>query len=197
MSGRILRSGLFGFKKADVYNYICELDEKAEARIREKDNEIAELKARIDELQKNRDAVVNVLQTAEQSAREIVSRANESAEEMIRKTEREVSEKKGIVNREIEVKRRAIKSYYAAENKKIAQIKSEVERMREASLAAIKRFEAELSEVEHMRENSAIHAQYAMEYGEGVELPKPFDDVERIINVRTIATEKQSNSATA
>lgn len=197
MSGRILRSGLFGFRKADVYNYICELDEKAEARIREKDGEIAELKARLDELQKNRDAVVSVLQTAEKNARDIVSRANESAEELLRKTENEMNEKKGIVNREIEVKRRAIKSYYAAENKKLAQIKSEVEKMREASIAAIKRFESELLVVESMGKNSELHSQYAMEYGEGVELPKPFENVERIINVRTIAAKKNSDSETA
>lgn len=190
MNGRKFRSGLFGFKKTDVYNYICEMDEKAEMRLREKDEEIARLKERLDELQKNRDAIVNVLQTAEKNAQDIVSRAHKDAEEMIQTTEREVRKQKGMVNREIEIKRRAVKNYYAAENKKIARIKDEVERMREASIAAIKRFEAELSEVERMADNSAGRAESVMEYADSAAPPKLFD-VERTIPIQVVGAEKQ------
>ena len=52
MAGKKLRSRLFGFKKSDVFSYICELDEKAETRVLEKEKEITELKDRITDLEK-------------------------------------------------------------------------------------------------------------------------------------------------
>lgn len=186
MSGKRFRKSLFGFNKDDVYNYICELDENVDEKLKAKDKEIAELREKIDEFQSHREEIVNVLRTAEKNAKIIVAEAQKSADEMRSDAEREVNEKKGIINREIEIKRRAIKNYYVTENKKIEQIKSEVERMRRASIEAIKRFEAELSEVERMSDNSSSYVNSAMGYAESASVPDGFSDVERSIPVHVV-----------
>ena len=82
MAGKKLRSRLFGFKKADVFNYICEMDEKAEAKLSEKDKEIAELKAQVEELREERESVMSVLRVAEGKAKEMVEDAKKQAEEI-------------------------------------------------------------------------------------------------------------------
>ncbi len=186
MSGKRFRKSLFGFNKDDVYNYICELDEKVDEKLKAKDKEISDLREKIDEFQSHREEIVSVLRTAEKNAKIIVAEAQKSADEMRSDAEREVNEKKGIINREIEIKRRAIKNYYITENKKIEQIKNEVERMRRASIEAIKRFEAELSEVERMSDNSSSYVNSAMGYAESASVPDGFSDVERSIPVHVV-----------
>jgi len=186
MLGKRLRSRLFGFKKADVYNFISEMDEKAAEKLAEKDKKIEQLRAKVAELEANRDAVVRVLQIAEAKAKEIVSDAEAKADTMRKDTEREIQEKKGIVNREIEIKRKAIKSYYANENKKIDQIKIEVERMRRTSLDAIQNFERQLREVERMTSNSSDYITSAMDYAQTGASLETFDDIERDIPIHIV-----------
>lgn len=183
-----LRRRLFGFKKADVYNFISEMDESTAKKLAEKDEEISKLKERVAELEANRDAVVSVLQIADQKAKEIVSEAEKKAETMRNETENEIKEKKDIINREIEIKRKAIKNYYANENKKIAQIKGEVERMRKASLDAIQNFERQLREVERMTENSGSYVNSAMNYAQTGSALESFDNGERNIPIHIIET---------
>ncbi len=183
-----LRRRLFGFKKADVYNFISEMDESTAKKLAEKDEEISKLKERVAELEANRDAVINVLQIADQKAKEIVSEAEKKAETMRNDTENEIKEKKDIVNREIEIKRKAIKNYYANENKKIAQIKGEVERMRQASLDAIQNFERQLREVERMADNSGSYVNSAMNYAQTGSALESFDRGERNIPIHIIET---------
>ena len=186
MAVKRLRSRLFGFKKSDVIDYICELDEKSEARVLEKEKEITELKERITDLEKNREAIISVLQTAEANAKKMVDSAREEAEEILTKAENDAREKKELVNREIEIKRKAVKNYYMNENKKIEQIRNDVERMRESSLEAIKRFEAELRQVGRMTENSSAYVNSAMEYAERGTNLESFSDVERTIPVHIV-----------
>ncbi len=181
-----LRRRLFGFKKADVYAFISEMDQQATEKLAEKDKEIEELKAKVRELEANREAIISVLQVADQKAKEIVVDAEKKAEELRANAEREVQELKNNVNREIEIKRRAIKSYYASENKKIDQIKGEVERMRRASLDAIQNFERQLREVERMTQNSGSYLDTAMDYAQTGAVPESFSDVERDIPVHII-----------
>lgn len=199
-----LRSRLFGFKKSDVYSYIAEMDERASEQLEKKDEEIAELKARlaereerIAELEKNREAIVEVLLTADRKAKEIVNEAQQTADSMRAEAEREIkdqketvdreiTEQKNNVNREIEIKRKAIKNYYATENKKIDQIKSEVDRMRQASLDAIQNFERQLREVERMTVNSSSYIDSAKEYAVTESVPESFSDVERNIPVHFV-----------
>ncbi len=188
MLARKLRSRLFGFKKKDVYAFIEEMDAKAGERLSEKDKEIESLKAKVAELEANRDAVVSVLQLAEKHAKEIVEEAKKTAEIMRKEAEQEIQEKKGIVNREIEIKRKAIKTYYANENKKIDQIKGEVERMRRASLDAIENFERQLREVERMTYNSGNYISSAMNYAQSNASLETFDDVDREIPVRIVTS---------
>ncbi len=191
MAGKKLRSSLFGFKKSDVFGYICEIDEKAEAKLLEKDNEISALKTQIASLQENREAIISVLQIAEANAKELVKSAREEAEEILTKADEEAREKKELVNREIEIKRRAVKNYYMNENKKIEQIRSDVERMRQNSLEAIKRFEAELRQVGRMTENSSAYVNSAIEYAESGTNMETFSDVERTIPVHIIESIKE------
>ncbi len=191
MAGKKLRSRLFGFKKSDVFSYICEMDERAEAKLADKDKEISELKEHIADLEKNRDAIINVLQTAETNARELVKSARDEAAEILAKAEEEALEKKELVNREIEIKRRAVKNYYMNENKKIEQIRNDVERMRESSIEAIKRFEAELCQVSRMTENSTSYVNSAMDYVDRGTSLETFDDVERRIPVHVIESIKE------
>ncbi len=186
MAGKKLRSRLFGFKKSDVFSYICELDEKAEARVVEKEKEITELKDRITDLEKNREAIISVLQTAEANAKKMVDSAREEAEEILTRAENDAREKKELVNREIEIKRKAVKNYYMNENKKIEQIRNDVERMRESSLEAIKRFEAELRQVGRMTENSSAYVNSAMEYADRGTNLESFSDAERTIPVHIV-----------
>ncbi|MBQ9757864.1 MAG: hypothetical protein IJW15_05590 [Clostridia bacterium] len=188
MLARKLRSRLFGFKKKDVYSFIEEMDAKAAEKLAEKDKEIQELRTKVAELEANRDAVVSVLQLAEKHAKEIVDDAKKTAETMRQDAEQEIQEKKGIVNREIEIKRKAIKTYYANENKKIDQIKGEVERMRRASLDAIQNFERQLREVERMTYNSSSYVSSAMDYAQSNVNLESFDDVDREIPVRIVSS---------
>ena len=186
MAGKKLRTGLFGFKKADVFSYIYEMDEKAEAKLAEKDREISDLKVQVEDLRAERESVLGVLKIAEGKAQELVSDARKEAGNIIDKAETEAREKKELVNREIEIKRRAVKNYYINENKKIEQIRSEVERMRVASLEAIQRFETELRQVERMTENNTAYVNSAMDYAETSSALESFNDVERTIPVHII-----------
>ena len=181
-----LRRRLFGFKKADVYAFITELDNKAAERLAEKDKEIEELKAKLAELEANRDAVISVLQIAEKKAKELVDDAQNRADTIRKDAQQEVQELKTNVNREIEIKRKAIKSYYATENKKIDQIKGEVERMRRASLDAIQNFERQLREVERMTSNSSSYVDSAMDYAQTGAALETFADVDRDIPVHIV-----------
>lgn len=199
-----LRTRLFGFKKADVYGYIAEMDENASEQLAKKDEEIAELKAKITEfenkikeLEKNKDAIVNALILADQKAKDVISDATKQADDIKQKAdsearekretaEREIKEQKTNVNREIEIKRKAIKNYYASENRKIDQIKSEVERMRQASMDAISSFEKQLREVERMTENGSSFLGSAEKYAVSDSVPESFVDVDRNIPVHIV-----------
>lgn len=186
MKGKRLRSSLFGFKKSDVLMYISELDEKAELKLADKDKEIRELRIKNDELEKNREAVINVLQIADKRAKDMVEEAQTEANGIRERAEVEIKQKKELVNREIEIKRKAIKTYYANENKKIEQIREDVERMREASLEAIRKFESELRQVQRMTDNSRSYVSSAMDYADTSIKNEEFQDVGRVISVQIV-----------
>ncbi len=190
MTGKKLRSRLFGFKKSDVFSYICEMDEKAELKLAEKDKEIAGLKEEIAELEKNREAIISVLQTAEANAKNMVEEARKTADDIRNKAEAEAREKKEMLNREIEIKRKAVKNYYLNENKKIDQIRTEVDKMRERSLEAIRRFEEELSQVGRMTDSSSAYISSAINYAQQGANLEIFDDVERTIPVHIVESIK-------
>ena len=181
-----LRRRLFGYKKADVFAFVTEIDQKAAEKLAEKDKQIDELKAKIADLEAERGAVINALKAAEEKATELVADAREKADSMRKEAELEIQEKKNNVNREIEIKRKAIKNYYANENKKIDQIKGEVDRMRRASLDAIQNFERQLREVERMTENSSSYLDTAMDFAHTNSGLESFNDVEREIPIHIV-----------
>ena len=185
MEGKRLRTSLFGFNKSDVCDYIRSMDEHIDDKLKDKEKEIAELRTKLDEMREQREEVMNVLRKAEKSAQTIVEDAQKNADEIKSKTDAEIEEQKDRLNREIEIKRRAIKSYYVAENRKIAQIKEEVERMRLASIEAIHRFEAELYEIEKRSDNNTGYVDSAIEYNENSRIAEPFDVV-RAIHVNNV-----------
>ncbi len=193
MAGKKLRSRLFGFKKSDVLAYVSEMDARAEEKLAAKDKEIEELKERIADLEKNREAIINVLQIAKEKSDSMLKEARESADEIRNKAEEEAREKKELMNREIEIKRRAVKNYYINENKKIEQIRNDVERMRESSIDAIKRFEAELRQVERMTENSTAYVSSAIDYAERGSNLETFNDVEREIPIHIVESLNTNN----
>ncbi len=193
MAGKRLRTRLFGFKKSDVLAYVYEMDEKAEKKLEAKDNEISELKERISDLEKNREAIIRVLQIADEKAESMVKEAREDADEIRTKAENEAREKKELMNREIEIKRKAVKNYYINENRKIEQIRSDVERMRESSIDAIKRFEAELRQVGRMTENSTAYVNSAIDYAERGSSLETFADAERTIPVHIVESLSSDN----
>lgn len=186
MKGKRLRSSLFGFKKSDVLMYISELDEKAELKLADKDKEIRELRIKNEELEKNREAVISVLQIADKRAKDMIEEAQTEASGIRERAEVEAKQKKEILNREIEIKRKAIKTYYANENKKIEQIREDVERMREASLEAIRKFESELRQVQRMTDNSSAYVSSAMDYADTSIKHEEFQDVARVIPVHIV-----------
>ncbi len=188
MEGKRLRTSLFGFNKADVCDYIRSMDERIDDKVKDKEKEISELRAKIEEMREQREEVMNVLRNAEKNAKTIVEDAQKNADEIKLKTDAEIEEQKDRLNREIEIKRRAIKSYYVAENRKIAQIKDEVERMRLASVEAIKRFELELSEIEKMSDNQTGYVDNAIEYNENSRIAEPFSEVVRAIHVQSVSS---------
>lgn len=187
MEGKRLRTSLFGFNKSDVCDYIRSMDERVDEKIKDKEKEINELRAQLDEMHNQREEIVNVLHNAEKNAKTIIEDAQKNADELKMKTDVEIEEQKDRVNREIEIKRRAIKSYYAAENRKIAQIKDEVEKMRLASVEAIKRFESELSEIEKLTDNKSGYISSAIDFNEKNRIAEPFSDVVRAIHVHNVS----------
>ena len=187
MEGKKLRTGLFGFNKTDVCEYIRSMDERLEEKIKAKDEEIESLKAQIEEMRTQRDEIVQVLHSAEKNARNIVEKAQQDADDIKAKTNAEIAEQKEHTNREIDVKRRAIKSYYVAENRRISQIKEEVEKLRRASLEAIKHFENELSELEKQTDSQEGIIETAIEMSENKPGVEPFENVVRAIHVHNIS----------
>lgn len=187
MSGKRFRTALFGFNKADVCDYIRELDERADKNLSDKNAEISSLRQEINILREQRESIVTVLQTAEKNARDIVDGAKKDADEIRQNTDKEINEKKVLLNREIEIKRREIKNSYAAENKKIAKLRSEVNKMRLASIEAIKKFEEELSQVEAMSSVRSSLIETVLEGQNMSNMPEGFSDAVRSIPVQDVS----------
>ncbi len=201
MDGKKFRRRLFGFKKADVYDYIKELDARYAEAEREKNSEIerislekANLSEKYDELQSKREVIVSVLERAHIEADGIVAEAKTEASrikedaartalEMKNNAETEIEEKKAEANREIELRRRALRNMYESESRRIEHLRSEVTELRKNSLEAIRLFERELSDVEvklGYKERAADDAITDIKYGGRVET---FKDVKIPIKV--------------
>ncbi len=148
---------------------IEEAREKADAMLKEAEAEV---------LSKKEQCEAELKEKREQCELEIQEKKNSC--------ESEIQLQKNNVNREIDIKKKAIKNYYATENKKIDQIKSEVERMRKASMDAIQNFERQLRAVERMTENSGAYVESASDYAQTGAVPSGFVDVEREIPIHII-----------
>lgn len=196
MAGQKFRKRLFGFKKADVYDYIKELDERYAQESREKDMEIAKITAekeslyeRYDELQSKREVIVSVLERAHVDADKLREEAKNDILEMKKVAEAEIEDKKAEANREIELKRRALRNMYESETRKIEHLRNEVTELRRNSLESIQLFERELADIETKlgyRESSAAESISEVQRGKGIE---PFSGVKIPIKVIRRKTE--------
>ncbi len=196
MAGQKFRKRLFGFKKADVYDYIKELDERYAQESREKDMEIAKITAekealyeRYDELQSKREVIVSVLERAHVDADKLREEAKNDILEMKKVAEAEIEDKKAEANREIELKRRALRNMYESETRKIEHLRNEVTELRRNSLESIQLFERELADIETKlgyRESSAAESIGEVQRGKGIE---PFSGVKIPIKVIRRKTE--------
>lgn len=177
MSGKLLRSRLFGYKKSDVLEYIERLDERAAKRVDEADKrarekeaeanalkaEMASVKGELEEAQKNRDAVVSVLEVAQKHASDIVENAKRTAYEIESSARENAEKEKNNLNREIEIKKRDINNHFLSENKKINALRREIEDMRKTSCALIKKFEHELGNIDETLKQKENMTENAME----------------------------------
>ena len=199
MSGKLLRSGLFGYKKSDVLEYIERLDEKAENRIKEKEAEtaaakaeIATVKGELDEARKNRDAIVSVLEIAQKHAKDIIERAQKTAQEIESGARSFAEKEKSNLNREIEIKKRDINNHFLTESKKINALRKEIEEMRQMSLRSIRKFEQDLGNIESILEQKDDYAQKAIVRADR-ESENLFDSI-RTVPIRVIKSETRDNT---
>lgn len=199
MSGKLLRSSLFGYKKSDVLEYIERLDERAENRIKEKEAEaeaakaeIAAVKGELEEARKNRDAIVSVLEIAQKHAKEIIERAQKSAEEIESGARSFAEKEKSNLNREIEIKKRDINNHFLSESKKITALRKEIEEMRQMSLRSIRKFEQDLGNIEAILEQKEDYTKKAMDKAE-VSAENFFDSI-RTVPIRVIKSENKENT---
>ncbi len=208
MSGKKFRKRMFGYKRADVFDYIRELDSQYAEDMQDKAAEIAKLSAekdalaeKYDELQSKREIIVSVLEKAHIEAAQIVSDAKTEAQNMKEEAskeilqmkndaEAEIEDKKAEANREIELKRRALRNMYEEESRRINSLRGEVVELRANSLEAIKEFERELYDIEQKlgyRGRTTIEAIGDLRRGGRVEA---FKDVKIPIKVIRRKTDK-------
>ncbi len=190
MAGQKFRRRLFGYKKADVYDYIRGLDEKYAEDSKEKDIEIAKINAekeaiceKYNELQSKREIIVSVLERAHLDADKIMEEAKSEILEMKKTAEKEIEDKKAEANREIELKRRALRNMYESETRRIEHLRNEVTELRRNSLESIQLFERELADIETKlgyRERTASESIGEVQRGKGIE---PFSGVKIPIKV--------------
>lgn len=134
------RTGLFGFRKSDVCQYIQEMNTDFSAKLGKQYEEAQalreenfRLKGQLAQLQGEKDKVADALILAEQKAQEIVTATEKEADE----------------------KRRSLEADYQEEREKLLAIRAEIAGVRQAALDAIKRFETELHEMEQKAEQKA------------------------------------------
>ncbi len=195
MDGKILRTGLFGFKRKDVLSYILKLDETSEKRLSEINEEnkalkeeLYEMKAELSEARKNRDAIVSVLEVAQKNAKDIIENAKRSAEEIEQKAKTIAETEKNNLNREIEIKKREMNNQFLTESKKISLLKKEIEELRQISIKSIKKFEHDLSNIERVLEQKETFAESAANTQEKVSEEQFFDSI-RKVPIRIVKSE--------
>ncbi len=202
MSGKILRSALFGYKKKDVISYVENLDEKAEQRIKEKEAEASALKAEIalmkgelDEARKNRDAIVSVLEIAQKHAKEIVDNAHANADEIVKIARENAEKEKSNLNREIEIKKRDINNHILTESKKISALKKEIEELRQNSIRSIRKFEQDLGSIEATLSKKEDVVKY--DNSDQTFEKSKFADVKKTVPIRVIKSVKDDKEEKA
>lgn len=136
---KMFSTSLFGFKKKDVNSYLKKMNTEYEEKIKNKEKEIAEIKAqyrniksKYDELnsqfaqlQEDREKIANAFITAHEKARAIIDEARQQA----------IEEKK-ILEQQVE-----------EEKEKLVDIKQELKILKVEMIDKLKKYEGELSNI--------------------------------------------------
>jgi hypothetical protein len=132
-------SGLFGFRKADVNNYIEKILKEFDDRLKEKDDEISTLKNQNRELKlKYDDSHNKINQVNEDRTRiaEVLIRAQEKAEKIIEAAKEESLEEKRRLDQIIE-----------QEREKLVDVKQDLKTLKSEVLITLKKYETQLSNI--------------------------------------------------
>ncbi len=136
---RRFRTGLFGYKKQDVYDFIEKLARDLEEQIKEKDDELSTLRqenkelkskldqsiAKIDQIENDRSYIANAIIKAEEKAKAIMDDAVAEAE---------------LKKQELQIK-------IQRENDKLKQVKQELHELKDNAINAVKKYESQLIEL--------------------------------------------------
>lgn len=160
MENKKFRTGMFGFHKADVCEYIQGMNNEFTRRMQQKDAECQKLHKELQDsrrqiavLQAERDQVAGALIHAEAKANEIVTATEQEAED----------------------KRRILEQDYKTEQEKLRAVRAEIAAVRQTALDAIRRFEEKMSELERdaVKKEEAISPSAEQPKTETATIPTP------------------------
>jgi len=133
------RTSTFGFNKSDVNSYVEKILREFEDKIREKDNEIAALKAQIKDMtMKYEEAIskINQIEGDRDKIADALIKAQEQAETIIQEARNKFQEEK-----------RRLEELNEIEREKIVDMKEKVKYLRNEVIKVLKAFEEDLSDL--------------------------------------------------
>lgn len=138
------RTSTFGFNKSDVNSYIEKILREFEDKIKEKDNEIAALKAQVKDINmKYEEAANNANQIKDNKDKiaDVLIRAQEQAEAIIQEGRNQLQEERIQFQEE----KRKLEELNELEREKIVDMKEKVKYLRDEVVRVLKDFEKNLS----------------------------------------------------
>jgi cell division septum initiation protein DivIVA len=140
LSGRLFRTGLFGYKKSDVVGYIEKVSKDFTEKLDAKEKEIDSLKKELDSIKQKADELSGAAEeyeVAKASISNAIIKAEKNADLIIEEAKRSSLEEKLKVKREIQ-----------EETARLRRLKHEVADLRRDIVSSIKRFNSELAVLE-------------------------------------------------
>ena len=138
-------TSLFGFNKSDVNAYIEKIIHEFDQRLKEKDDEISNLKLQIREMKARFETAANESETLAREKERIASAlitAQEKAEAMLEEAKSKAEQEKIRLDAALE-----------AEREKIIDIKHDIKMMKSQVVEALARYQDSLNEAEIFIEN--------------------------------------------
>ncbi len=139
MSGKKFRTGLFGYKKKDVYEFIENLAKDMEEQVKQKDGEINNLKTQCEQLKENVVEANNKYSKVENDKEFIANsiiRAEEQAKRIIDEAIEQAKREKELITTEIVV-----------EKDKLRKVKQDLKDLKLYAVSAVKKYEHDIDNV--------------------------------------------------